>query len=175
MNYFFDDYVIFDIETTGLDPFNDKIIEIGAVKVKNNKIVDEFNYLINPNIKLSDTIINITGITDEDLKDKMSIDEVLPKFIDFIGCLPLLAHNNSFDLSFINENIKKLNLNKLNNTMVDTLELSRKYLTHMYNHKLETLKKYYNIKEVSHRAVGDCRTTNYVYQEIKKKALISSK
>ena len=77
-------------------------------------------------------------------------------------------------LDDIFENIKQLNLSELNNTMVDTLELSRKYLTHMYSHKLETLKKYYNIKEVSHRAVGDCKTTNYVYQEIKKKALIKN-
>lgn len=172
MNCFFDDYVIFDIETTGLDCMSDKIIEIGAIKVKNNEIVGEFNYLINPNIILPEVIINITGITDEDLKEKETIDTILPKFIEFIGDFPLLAHNNSFDLSFINENIKILNLNKLNNTMVDTLELSRKYLTHMYNHKLETLKKYYNIKEVSHRAVGDCKTTKYIYDEIKKKAMV---
>jgi len=174
MNYFFDDYVIFDIETTGLDCCIDKIIEIGAIRIINNEIVDEFNYLINPNIKLPEVITNITGINDEDLKDKETIDTVLPKFIDFVGDLPLLAHNNSFDLSFINENIKKLNLNNLTNTMVDTLELSRKYLTHMYNHKLETLKKYYGINEVSHRAVGDCKTTNYVYQEIKKKAQVKN-
>ena len=166
---FFDDYVIFDIETTGLDCFSDKIIEIGAIKIKNNEIVEEFNYLINPNMKLPEVIVNITSITDEDLIDKETIDVILPKFIDFIEDYPLLAHNNSFDLGFINENIKELNLNKLNNEMVDTLELSRKYLTHMYNHKLETLKKYYNIKEVSHRAIGDCKTTYYIYQEIKKK------
>ncbi|MBO5095348.1 MAG: 3'-5' exonuclease [Bacilli bacterium] len=172
MKYYFDDYVIFDIETTGLDCFTDKIIEIGAIKVKNNEIVEEFNYLINPNIILPEVIVNITGITDEDLKDKETIDKILPKFIEFVEDYPLLAHNNSFDLGFINENIKKLNLNKLNNTMVDTLELSRKYLTHMYNHKLETLKKYYGINEVSHRAVGDCKTTNYVYQEIKKKMTV---
>lgn len=170
---FFDDYVIFDIETTGLDCFSDKIIEIGAIKVVNNEIVEEFSYLINPKIKLPEVIINITGITDGDLTDKETIDVVLPKFIEFIEDFPLLAHNNSFDLSFINENIKKLNLNKLNNTMVDTLELSRKYLTHMYNHKLETLKKYYGINEISHRAIGDCKTTNYVYKEIKKKAAVN--
>lgn len=167
---FYDDYVIFDIETTGLDCINDKIIEIGAIKVINNEIIDEFNFLINPKTILPDNIVSITGITNEMLMDKETIDEVLPKFIKFIENYPLLAHNNSFDLSFINYNIKKLNLKSLDNKMIDTLELSRKYLTHMYNHKLETLKKYYNIKEVSHRAVGDCKTTNYVYQEIKKKA-----
>lgn len=170
---FYDNYVIFDIETTGLDFKSDKIIEIGAIKVINNEIVEEFNYLINPQVDLNDTIISITGITNDMLKNKEKIDTVLPKFIEFIENYPLLAHNNSFDLSFINEAINNLKLDRLKNTMVDTLELSRKYLTHMYNHKLETLKKYYNIKEVSHRAVGDCKTTNYVYQEIKKHALVT--
>lgn len=168
----FDDYVIFDIETTGLDKENDKIIEIGAIKVINNKIIEEFEYLINPGIKLPEVIINITGITDNDLNDKLDVSEVLPKFISFVEDLPILAHNSSFDIGFINENIKRIGLNNLDNEIVDTLELSRKYLTHMYNHRLETLKKYYNIKEVSHRAIGDCKTTNYVYQEIKKKAIV---
>jgi len=165
----FNDYIIFDIETTGLDKNIDRIIEIGALKYRNNELVEEFEYLINPKVKLSEVIIDITGINDADLLDKPDISEVLPKFISFVEDLPILAHNSSFDMGFINENIKRLGLNSLNNEIVDTLELSRKYLTHMYNHKLETLKKYYNIKEVSHRAIGDCRTTNYVYQEIKKK------
>ena len=170
MKYFYDDYVIFDIETTGLDPLKDKIIEIGALKYKNNCLVAEFNYLINPLIELPEVITNITGITNEMLQNEKTIDFVLPQFIEFVEDLPLLAHNNSFDLSFINENIRLFNLNKLNNTMVDTLQLSRTYLTHMYSHKLETLKKYYNINQVSHRAIGDCYTTNYVYQECKKKS-----
>ena len=171
---FFDDYVIFDLETTGLDPKTDKIIEIGACKYINNELVDEFSVLINPNISISDTITSITVITNDMVSNCETIDSVLPKFLDFIGNLPLLAHNNTFDLSFIEENMNNLSLGKLSNQMVDTLLLSRKYLTHMYNHKLETLKKYYNIKEVSHRAVGDCHTTNYVYQEIKKKAKVTN-
>jgi len=106
MNNFYNDYVIFDIETTGLDCINDEIIELGAIKVKDNEIVEEFNYLINPKKELPEVIINITGIKDEDLKDKETIDVILPKFIKFIGNYPLLAHNNSFDLSFINEILK---------------------------------------------------------------------
>ena len=82
---------------------NDKIIEIGAIKVINNEIVEEFNHMINPNLSLPEIIVNITGITNNDLKDKESIELILPKFIEFIGDLPLLAHNNSFDLSFIND------------------------------------------------------------------------
>lgn len=171
---FVDNYVIFDIETTGLNKDLDHIIEIGALKYKNNVLVEEFNYLINPKIDLPQIITDITGITDKDLIDKETIDLVLPKFIEFIEDLPLIAHNNTFDLGFINKNLKDLNLKQLNNKNIDSLEIARKYLPQMYNYKLETLKKYFNIKQVSHRAVGDCYTTNYVYQECKKRALINN-
>ncbi len=168
----YDDYVVFDIETTGLNKDKDLIIEIGALKYKNNVLVAQFNYLINPQIKLPKVITKITGIKDIDLIDKDTIDIVLPKFINFIEDLPLIAHNNEFDLGFINANIANLNLNKLNNKNVDTLALARIYLPQMYNYKLETLKNYFNINQVSHRAIGDCYTTNQVYQECKKRATI---
>lgn len=171
---FYDDYVIFDLETTGLDKDKDFIIEIGALKYKNNVLVDEFNYLINPLIKLPDVIKEITKITDEDLADKETIDKVLPKFIDFVEDLPLLAHNNSFDLGFINKNIKDLNLKELTNKNIDTLELARIYIKELYNYKLETVKKYFKINQVSHRATGDCFTTNYLYQECKKRAQVKN-
>ena len=134
----YDDYVVFDIETTGLNKDKDLIIEIGALKYKNNVLVAQFNYLINPQIKLPKVITKITGIKDIDLIDKDTIDIVLPKFINFIEDLPLIAHNNEFDLGFINANIANLNLNKLNNKNVDTLALARIYLPQMYNYKLQT-------------------------------------
>lgn len=170
---FVDDYVVFDIETTGLNKDVDKIIEIGALKYKNNVLIDEFNYLINPKITLPEIIVDITGIKDKDLEDKETIDMILPKFVEFIEDLPLLAHNNTFDLGFINKNLKDLNLKELTNKNIDTLEVAKKYLPQMYNYKLETLKKYFNVKQVSHRAVGDCHTANHVYQECKKKALVT--
>ncbi len=170
----FDDYIIFDIETTGLNKDSDWIIEIGALKYINNTLVDQFNYLINPKIKLPEIITTITGIKDEDLIDKDTIDIVLPKFLNFIEDLPLIAHNNAFDLGFINKNIEDLNLNKLTNANVDTLLLARKYLPQLYNYKLETLKKYFHINQISHRALSDCYTTNYVYQECKKRSLVHS-
>lgn len=173
MNCFVDDYVVFDIETTGLNKNCDKIIEIGALKYRDNQLVEEFSYLINPKIKLPEIIISITGITDKMLEEENTIDIVLPKFLDFIEDLPLIAHNNEFDLGFINEKIKELNLPKLINENIDTLALSRRFLPQMYNHKLETLKKYFGIKQISHRAIGDCYTTNYVYQKCKEKAQIS--
>ena len=166
-----DDYVVFDIETTGLNKDFDKIIEIGALKYRNNILVSEFNYLVNPKIKISEVITTITGIKDTDLITADTIDIVLPKFIDFIEDLPLIAHNSEFDLGFINTNLKLLGMNKLTNKNIDTLLLAKKYLPQMYNYKLETLKKYFKINQVSHRAVGDCYTANYVYQECKKRCV----
>ena len=166
-----DDYVVFDIETTGLNKDFDKIIEIGALKYRNNILVSEFNYLVNPKIKIPEVITTITGIKDTDLITADTIDIVLPKFIDFIEDLPLIAHNSEFDLGFINTNLKLLGMNKLTNKNIDTLLLAKKYLPQMYNYKLETLKKYFKINQVSHRAVEDCYTANYVYQECKKRCV----
>ena len=171
----FNDYVVFDIETTGLNKEKDFIIEIGALKYRNNILVEEFNYLINPQIKLPEIITTITGIKDEDLINKETIDIILPKFLEFIEDLPLIAHNYVFDLGFINRYIELLHLKKIANDIIDTLFLARKYLPQLYNYKLETLKKYFNIKQISHRALSDCYTTNYVYQECKKKALMYNK
>lgn len=169
---FVDSYVVFDIETTGLDKDKDCIIEIGALKYKNNALVEEFSHLINPKIVLPEIITEITGIKDSDLINEKTIDVVLPRFLEFIEDLPLVAHNGSFDLGFINKNIDDLKLNKLSNQNIDTLLLARKFLPQMYNYKLETLKKYFGINQTSHRAIGDCHTTNRVYQECKKKACI---
>lgn len=168
---FVSDYVVFDLETTGLEKENDKIIEIGALKYKNNELVDEFSVLINPEIKLPPVITKITGLTDEDLKAKNTIDSVLPEFISFIENLTLIAHNSEFDLGFIEENIKRLGLNMISNKNIDTVEIARTYIPKAYNYKLETLKKYFHLEYGSHRSVDDCKTTNYVYQYCKDKAL----
>lgn len=164
-----DNYVVFDIETSGLSPVNDKIIEIGAVKYVDNKKVDEFSYLINPNIKLTKIITDVTGITDEDLIGKPTIDEVLPKFLEFIKGFAVIGHNVGFDCSFINFNAKKLHLNEMDNEIIDTLFLSRINIYDIKNHKLQTLKEYLNLKFNSHRAIDDCYTCNEVYQYCKNK------
>lgn len=174
MKEFKKDYVVFDLETTGLDYRDADIIEIGAIKYKNNEVVGELNLLIQPGYALPEIITNITGITDELLEDKERIDTALPKFLTFIEDYPLIAHNSPFDIGFIYENIKRLNLKPIHNEVIDTLVLARKYIPQAYNHKLETLKKYFKIKEVSHRAIGDCHTTNIIYKECEKRAKISS-
>ena len=94
--------------------------------------------------------------------------------MEFIGDFVLIAHNSSFDLSFIEDNIKRLKLPMINNKNIDTVEIARKYLPQVYNYKLTTLKNYFKLDFGSHRSVDDCRTTNYVYQYCKKKALVNN-
>ena len=169
-----DDYVVFDLETTGLDPKLSRIIEIGALKYRNNELVEELSILVNPGCPIPDIITAITGIDDDTVKDAISIEEALPKFIAFIEDLPLVAHNSRFDLSFIEENILELGLPMIKNTNIDTVYLARKYIKNVYNHKLETLKDYFGLTYSSHRSIEDCLTTNYVYQYCKNEALLKN-
>ena len=169
-----DDYVVFDLETTGFDPKTSKIIEIGALKYRNNKLVDELSILVNPECLIPDIITAITGIDDDLVRDAVTIDIALPQFITFIEDLPLVAHNSRFDLSFIEENILNLHLPMITNTNIDTVYLARKYIKDVYNHKLETLKDYFHLTYSSHRSVEDCLTTNYVYQYCKEQAQVKN-
>ena len=164
-----DDYVVFDIETSGLNPKKDKIIEIGAIKYKDNKKIDEFSYLIDPEIKLNQIITDVTGITDDDLKGKDKIDVVLPKFLDFIEDYTIIGHNVKFDYDFIEANITKLHLKHLKNRIVDTLLLSRITIYDSKNHRLKTLKEYLGLNYNSHRALDDSLTCNDLYQYCKNK------
>jgi len=173
-NKFVDDYVVFDLETTGLDPLTNKIIEIGALKYKKGKLVAEYSVLINPEVLLPEVITKITGLNNEDLKDKPTINTVLPEFLAFIEDLTLIAHNSSFDLSFIEENLKKLNMPIIQNKNIDTIDLAKKYIPKAYNYKLETLKHYFKLDYGSHRSVDDCKTTNYIYEYCKKKSLVTN-
>ena len=164
-----DDYVVFDIETSGLNPKKDKIIEIGAIKYKDNKKIDEFSYLIDPEIKLNQIITDVTGITDDDLRGKDKIDVILPKFLDFIEDYTIIGHNVKFDYDFIEANITKLHLKHLKNRIVDTLLLSRITIYDSKNHRLKTLKEYLGLNYNSHRALDDSLTCNDLYQYCKNK------
>lgn len=171
MNKFVDSYIIFDTETTGLKDQFDQIIEIGALKYIDNELVEEYDVLINPKIDIPEIITSITGITNDMVEHEKTIEQVLPEFIDFIGDLPVICHNAPFDIGFINTNLKRLNLPEMKNEAIDTVELAREYIPRAYNYKLETLKKYFKLDFGSHRSVEDCKTTNYIYQECKKRAM----
>ena len=157
------EYTVFDIETTGLSDRNDKITEIGAIKIKNGKILETYSQLINPEVPISEKIVKLTGITDELVKDKPRIEEVLHEFLDFIGESVLVAHNSSFDIGFIKENCKGLDL-EIKNPVLDTLYLGRVLFPELKNHKLNTLSKHLDVPlENHHRAVDDARATALIF------------
>lgn len=158
-----DEFIVFDIETTGLNANNDEIIEIGAVKIKNLKIIDTFSCLINPKKDISNEITKLTGITNEMVKDKPFIETALPDFLKFIGSSPVVAHNAKFDTGFIKNNAKKLGLN-FDNAIIDTLLLSRWLLPNLKKHKLNIVAEHLGVSlENHHRAVDDAAATAEIF------------
>ena len=166
---FIDDYVLVDIETTGFSPINDEIIEIGAIKVENNKIVKQYDELIKIDKILPQKITELTGITDNMLKNGKLPNIVLEEFIKFVGNSIIVGHNVNFDLGFLCNKCKKyLNYN-LNNDYIDTLYLARKLVPNSYNHKLGTLAKLFNISyKGAHRGLKDVEITYGVYNSLRK-------
>ena len=160
-------FVVFDIETTGLDSFENEIIEIGALKVKYGKVVDSFDHLIKPNHPISDFITDLTGITNEMVENAESIEEVLEQFINFIGDNILMGHNVNFDINFVYDHAEKYNNYNLTNDFIDTLRLARKLLPEMPHHRLSDLADYYNIDKTGHhRALKDVEMTLEVYNHL---------
>ncbi|TDT61571.1 PolC-type DNA polymerase III [Fonticella tunisiensis] len=158
-----EEFVVFDIETTGFNPAIEEITEIGAVKIKNYQIVDRFSTLVNPEKNIPENIVELTGITNEMVKDMPTIRDVLPKFLDFIKGCPVVAHNAKFDTGFIREKTKKLGLN-FSNPIIDTLPLSRWLLKDLKRHKLNIIAEHLGIKlENHHRAVDDAEATALVF------------
>ena len=172
INTFVDNYVLVDIETTGLSPVKDDIIEIGAIKVENNKMVDTFNQLIKLDRSLPPFITNLTGITDEMLKTGRMPNEVFKDFVNFIGESVIIGHNVNFDLGFLSNKCKKyLNYN-LNNDYIDTLYLARRLVPNSVNYKLGTLANLFNISyRGAHRGLKDVEITYEVYNRLRKMTL----
>lgn len=163
---FSDTYVVFDLETTGLRADKCKIIEIGAVKIQNETIVDTFSTLINPKESISYKIETLTGINNSMVKGAPLIEEMLPKFLDFVGDAVLVAHNANFDVTFINNKAKEQGI-KTNFTVADTLTLSRMLIPDMKKFKLDAVaKKLGVILENHHRAVDDSMCTAKIFLKL---------
>lgn len=159
-------YTVFDIETTGFSRFNDRIIEIGAVRYEDGNIVGEFSEFVYPERTLPEKIIELTGITDAMLKDAPTIDQVLLRFLTFAKDSIFVAHNADFDIGFIVENAKKLNLD-FQPVYIDTLGLARALHPEYKNHKLDTLTKNLNVNLFNHhRASDDARATGIVFLKL---------
>lgn len=166
------DYIVFDIETTGLDSSYDEVIEIGAIKVKNNKTVSKFNSLVKPKNEIDEYITELTGITNEMVKDAPTIEEVLPDFMDYIGNDILIGHNVNFDINFIYDNLYRNKLDVLTNDFIDIMRISRKLLPELPHHRLIDLAKYFKIDSTNnHRSLKDCEITMNVYENLKEIAL----
>ncbi len=168
-------YVVFDTETTGFNAGgSDQMIEIGAVKLKDGQIIDTFDELIDPKRHIPDKITELTYITDEMVKGCDDEKTVTNKFLKWVGDLPMVAHNAKFDISFLTMAIKKYNLGEFNNTVIDTLELSRALDQGYSRHSLSALVKRYNVpwdEDSHHRADYDAKGTALVFDKMLQKLI----
>lgn len=157
-------YVVLDLETTGLNYKQDEIIEIAAIKYSGEEVLT-FNEMVRPKSAIPANITKLTGITDEMVQNADSIENVLPKFLDFIGACRLIGHNiKTFDILFINKACQDLGLSPIKNNITDTLPLARKTLRGLANYKLSTVCAHYGIDSLgAHRALEDCRMCHECY------------
>lgn len=159
-------YVVIDIETTGLDPRFDEIIELAGIKYSNGVETERFQTLVNAEV--DDFITELTGITNEMLKDAPEISNVLPRFLAFVGDNPIVGHNVNFDINFIYDNAEYLGLEPFSNDFIDTMRISRRLYKDMENHKLSTLIAYLGVGDiVEHRALSDCISTQQCLAKMK--------
>ena len=168
------EYVILDVETTGLEPTQHELTEIGALKIKGEELKDVFSSLIRPHRPIPSEITQFTGIDDEMVKDSPSAAEVLPKFIDFINSSILIAHNAEFDLAFIKQHLKQISEKELKNEVICTLKIARFLFPNLENHKLHTVASHLGIPVANrHRAMGDAEATYQIW--VKFMALLKEK
>lgn len=160
------EYIVFDIETTGLSQKKNKIIEIGAVKVKDGEEIDRFSEFINPEEPIPYSIEQLTSITDEMVMHAPTVDVILPKFLEFCGDDIVVAHNAAFDTGFIKKNAKDLGI-KFDNTIMDTMTLSHVLLPELGKFTLDRVCKALNVKnEHHHRAVDDANATAKIFVKL---------
>ena len=158
------EYCVLDIETTGLSFRTNKITELGAVIYKNGEIVEEFEHFVNPEMPIPEEVVEVTHITDEMVKDAPTIEEILPKFLEFIGDRVIVAHNADFDVGFIKYYAEKLGY-KLENTYIDTLRLAKDLFPDYKKYKLGIIAEKLGIKvDVAHRALDDVITLVKVFK-----------
>ena len=158
------EYCVFDLETTGISPYYEKITEIGAMKIKNGEVIDTFECFVNPEKPIPERVVEITHITNDMVKDAETIDTVLPKFLEFIGDSVLVAHNAEFDVGFIRHNASIQQL-KFDNTYIDTLKLAKDLFPDYKKYKLGIIADKLGIRvDVAHRALDDVKTLVQVFE-----------
>ena len=165
-------YIALDVETTGFSPRNgDRVIEIGAVAIENQGIIDAFSSLINVDKRIPWRVQRVHGITNEMLSGEPKPDEVWSEFYEFIAGSILVAHNASFDIGFLRHEFALLGMS-LNNRSLCTLKMSRKQHPHLPNHKLETVSRYLLgrscMRVQRHRALDDAKLAGMIWLEMGK-------
>jgi len=158
-------FVVFDLETTGSKAPPCRVTEIGAYRVKNGEVTDEFQTLLNPEIPIPWFITQLTGITDEMVSTAPLFADIADDFLNFIGDSILVAHNSGFDMRFLNHEIGRVFGDyKMGNPCLCTIQLSRKLLPDILNHKLKTVAAHYEIDLVNHhRASADAFATAHIF------------
>jgi len=159
------DFVVFDLETTGAKSPPCRITEIGAYRVKNGEVAEKFQTLVNPETPIPPFITGLTGISDEMVKDAPLFADIANDFLEFIGDSVLVAHNSTFDMHFINSEIGRVFPEyRLANPCLCTVQLSRRLLPDIENHKLKTVAEHYQIDLVDHhRAGADAYATAHIF------------
>lgn len=156
-------FVAIDVETTGLSPIANELIEVSAIKYNGKEKLDTFTTLIKPKARIPYYITNITGITNDMVKNSPYVEEIMPELIQFIGENPIVAHNANFDYKFI-QNYSNNAFSK--NKLIDTVQIGRRLYPNLPNHKLGTIAKHIGITEDGfHRAEFDCECCARIYME----------
>lgn len=158
------DYCVLDLETTGLSFDYDEIIEIGILKIRDNKIIDTFSQLVKPHREIDGFITELTGITQEMLNDKPSFHDIKNDVLGFINGDLIVGHNTYFDKNFLENGVG----HELDNEYIDTLQFSRKIYPELKSHRLEDMVNFLSLSSNEHRALEDCISTKELYDCIKK-------
>lgn len=167
LNTYVADYVVFDLETTGISPKTDEVVEISAVKVEHGKVTDEFSTLVNPKQRIPYGASRVNGITDDMVAEAPFFEQVLEEFLEFIEGFVLVGHNIArFDMNFLYRDVEKYFERSLANDYIDTLQMARRELPNLEHHRLTDLAEYYGISaEGAHRALNDCRMNQQVFEK----------
>lgn len=161
------EYIVLDLETTGLNPAKDRILEIGAAKIKDGEIKEQYQTFLDVGMKIPEHITALTGITDAMAKEGKQASEAIPELLAFCGDLPLLGHNILFDYSFVKRAAVNQNLS-FEKEGTDTLKIARVLLPELEKRSLEFLCGYYGIDRThAHRAIHDALATKSVYERLR--------
>lgn len=168
LNQYVKDYVVFDLETTGLNPAADEIIEISGIKVRQNQVMEKFSTLVNPGMPIPFAATRVNGITDEMVRNMPCLRTALEEFLDFVGKDILVGHNiHTFDTNFIYDSALRELGKKVQNDYIDTLYLAKMCLPQLKHHRLTDVSEYFGIvTEGAHRALNDCIMNQQCYEKL---------